>query len=341
MSEQKVDAFDAKRNEIKASKSYEKKEATYSEKNYLSTKLAAGQQTKELQFRLIPLSNESEEIFEEVYFHWDNNARKSFVCPKHTKNVPEGTDKECPYCDLEEGYWAEYNIEKNRPEKPENINEIKKDVIYKNDAKIESLKKLALSYKSQSNFVLRGVERITVKDETIDEGPKFWKVAEAVLDNVATAKSQNKKYNIDIFDLKTGKDLLITYNLKDKKSKYGGLTANMVQTPLSEDDAQIKEWVEDDLKWYQVYTIKSFEYMELIISGIFNPWFDKPSGKWIDKATLNKPKIVKEEEEDNTDVEDENVEQEEVIEEVKSETKKKVLKINKIEPDPVEDDLPF
>ena len=101
MSEQKVDAFDAKRNEIKASKSYEKKEATYSEKNYLSTKLAAGQQTKELQFRLIPLSNESEEIFEEVYFHWDNNARKSFVCPKHTKNVPEGTDKECPYCDLE------------------------------------------------------------------------------------------------------------------------------------------------------------------------------------------------------------------------------------------------
>jgi len=112
----------------------------------------------------------------------------------------------------------------------------------------------------------------------------------------------------------------------------------LVQTPLSEDDAQIKAWVEDDLKWYQVYTIKSFEYMELIISGIFNPWFDKPSGKWIDKATLNKSKIVKEEEEDDTDVENE---EGEVIEEVKSETKKKVLKINKVEPDPVEDDLPF
>ena len=163
---EKVDAFDAKRNEIKASKPkpYEKKEVKYSEKNYLDTRLAKGQTEKELQYRVINLSNDSEEIFEEVFFHWDNIAKKSYVCSKHTKNVPEGTEKECPYCDVEEGYWAEYREEKAKPEKPKNINDIKKDVVYKDEAKLKSLFSSACAYKAQSNFVLRGIERITVGD---------------------------------------------------------------------------------------------------------------------------------------------------------------------------------
>jgi len=170
---------------------------------------------------------------------------------------------------------------------------------------VDSAKKSALANKAQANFVFRGIERVTTKNEVLNES-KFWKVSEAVLDNIGTIKDQNIKYKIDIFDLKTGKDLLITYVLKEKKSKYGGLTSDMVQTPLSEDESESKAFIENDLKWYQVYTIKSYDYLSLIINGK-TPWFDKPSNKWIDKATLNslKPEEVPNNEEDEEeDVED-------------------------------------
>ena len=97
MNEEKLDAFETKRNEIKAYRSipYEKKESKYDAKNYLNTKLGDKELEKEFQIRVLPLTNDSEDIFEEVYFHWDAKAKKSFVCAKHTKNTPEGTNKEC------------------------------------------------------------------------------------------------------------------------------------------------------------------------------------------------------------------------------------------------------
>ena len=47
----------------------------------------------------------------------------------------------------------------------------------------------------------------------------------------------------------------------------------------------------DQKKWSDVYTIKSFEYLSVIISG-GEPWFDKPSNKWIDKKDLKKEEEV-------------------------------------------------
>ena len=265
MSDQTLDAFEAKRNEIKASrpKPYEKKETKYDAKNYLNTRLGDKELEKEFQIRVLPLTNDSDDIFEEVYFHWDAKAKKSFVCPKHTKNTPEGTNKECPYCDLEEGFWAEYREEKD-------------------DTRKKSYMKSANENKAQSNFVLRVIERANE-----DEGPKFWKIAESVLDNIDTVRVQNKKYKIDIFDLKTGKDLLVTFKQKDKKSKFSSLQSDMVQTPACEDENTLKEWIGNPLKWHDVYTIKSFEYLEVIING-GEPWFDKPTNKWIDKRDLKK-----------------------------------------------------
>ena len=61
----------------------------------------------------------------------------------------------------------------------------------------------------------------------------------------------------------------------------------MVQTPACEDENTLKEWIGNPLKWHDVYTIKSFEYLEVIING-GEPWFDKPTNKWIDKRDLKK-----------------------------------------------------
>jgi len=273
MSETTVDAFEAKRNEIKASKPkpYEKKEITYDKKNYVNTKLEDNELEKEFQLRIIPLTNDSDDIFEEVYFHWDNKAQKSLVCPKRTKHVPDGTNKECPYCDVEEGFWAEYRVEKDETRK-------------------KSYMASANEHKAQPSSVFRTIQR----ENGISDGPKFWKVSEAVVDDVESAKNQNKKANINIFDLKTGKDLFVKFKKEEKKqkngktklqTKYASLYADLAQTPALEDEKLLNEWVSDEKKWYNVFTLKSYEFMEIVLNG-GEPWFHKPLDKWIDKKDL-------------------------------------------------------
>lgn len=273
MSEQSVDAFESKFNQVRAEKerSVEKKETKYSENNYLDTRLKELENEKEFQIRILSIEAGSIEFFEETYIHWDAKARKSYVCTKETKNLPDGTSKECPYCDVKEGYWAEYNKSTD--------SDIKK-----------SLLKNINEYKPMGNYVFRVIDR---SDE--DHGPKFWRVSESVLESIHTINKQAKRDDIDIFDLETGKDLYITYKKKDGKTKFLSAAAAGKQTPVSKDPNLTKLWVNDDKKWTDVYAIKPFEYLEVIIAG-GTPWFDKPSGKYVDKRELDRKKAEGEKE---------------------------------------------
>lgn len=276
MSEKVINSFDRKYNQVKADgDNYaEKKETKFSENNYLDTRLKDGENEKEFQLRILPMESGSEDFFEETYIHWDAKVKKSYVCAKETKNLPEGTAKECPYCDLKEGYWAEYNNSKDT--------EIKK-----------SLLKSINEYKPMKNYVFRVIDR---SDE--DYGPKFWRVSENVLENINTLNRQALRDDIDIFSLTEGKDLYITYKrTKENKSKFLSATSSGKQTPLSNDPNKTKIWVEDSKKWSDVYTIKPFEYLEIIITG-GTPWFDKPSGKYVDKRELDKKKAEQEKKEE-------------------------------------------
>ena len=294
MSEVKKNAFEAKRDEIKASnpKPYEKKEVVYDKENYVDTKLGDNEDKKEFTIRPIPLSNDSDEIFEEVYFHWDNKAKKSLVCPKHTKHVPEGTNRECPYCDIEEGFWEEYRGTDDKVKK-------------------ESFKKSALENKAQASYIFRTIQRI----DGVSKGPRFWKISEIMLDNIDTTNKQNEKYGIDIFDLKTGKDLLVNFKKEKNKTKFVNLVSDMVSTQAMENEKEMEQIVSDKKKWYQIFTFKSYEFMEIMAKG-GDPWFHKPLDKWIDKKDL---KALQEEADKKVEEQAEEIDESEYANEIEEE----------------------
>ena len=49
------------------------------------------------------------------------------------------------------------------------------------------------------------------------------------------------------------------------------------------------KWIQDDKKWYDVYTVKSYDYMAIIAQGGI-PVFNKELNKYVDKEEMNKIK---------------------------------------------------
>ena len=66
-------------------------------------------------------------------------------------------------------------------------------------------------------------------------------------------------------------------------------------SPLTEDSEQGKKWINDQKKWYEVYTVKPYEYMSIVIQGGV-PVYDKEKGCFIDK--VEKEKLEQEAEEE-------------------------------------------
>ena len=44
----------------------------------------------------------------------------------------------------------------------------------------------------------------------------------------------------------------------------------------------MKKWIYDDKKWTEVFTPKSYEFLQLV-SEMKVPWYDKNKKKWVDK----------------------------------------------------------
>ena len=266
--EENVDPIEAQYDRIQASKTkpYEKKVSKYDKKNYLNVKLDSKETEKKVIVRIISLTLDSVSPFKEIYTHWFQGAQRSFVCPRHTDGLEEGAVKTCPFCDAEE--------EAKLAQRGAN------DVLYK------KLKDMAFANHAQANYAVRVIER---SDEEF--GPKFWKFNQLNYETIIDIWKNNKVDGIDIFDQVTGKDLIITIKKKDNKSKITNISAANRQTPISADTKVLKEWLEDEKKWDDVFTIKSYEYMKIVIDG-GEPWFDKPTNKWIDKKELAKEEEV-------------------------------------------------
>jgi hypothetical protein len=265
MSEQTVDPVEAEYERLKARKqeTYVKKEVKYDKKNYLTTTVSKTEKQKEFNVRIIPIEKDSRQAWFEIHSHWDHSVKKSFVCVKKTKNLPEGTHTNCPYCEIEEDAWAVYRTTKD---------EIKKD----------KMKDIAKKHSSMAGFAIRLIDR---DDESF--GPKFLKVTENMIDDIMAIKKQYKKAGIDIFDYEKGRDICLTYEheMSSGKSKFKTMLASLMESPLHESKEVYEKWVNNEKKWSDVYTIKSYEYLQIILSG-GEPWFDKPSNKWIDKKDL-------------------------------------------------------
>jgi hypothetical protein len=91
----------------------------------------------------------------------------------------------------------------------------------------------------------------------------------------------------NILDINTGKDLKITISLASDNNQGENRTSVKIvdygkNKPLSTDVNQMFEWVNDSKKWSDLFTIKPYDYLSVILEGEI-PFYDKTLNKWVKK----------------------------------------------------------
>ena len=144
----------------------------------------------------------------------------------------------------------------------------------------ESDKELAKQYKPRKFYIVKVIDRDNEQD-----GPKFWRFKhnykqEGIFDKIIPIY----KAKGDVADSEKGRDLILELT-KAKTPK--GAFYTVIQTVMYDDPSQVhededtmKEWVEDELTWEDVYSKKATEYLEAIARGETPRW-DSDAGKYI------------------------------------------------------------
>ncbi len=136
----------------------------------------------------------------------------------------------------------------------------------------ESDKELARQYRPRKFYVVKLIDR-----ENEDHGPKFWRFKdnykqEGILDKIIPIWKQKG----DVTDPNEGRDLIVDLS---KAKTPSGIEYTVVKTimyddpaPIHADAAQMKEWMDDELTWEDVYSKKPVEYLEAISRGETPVW---------------------------------------------------------------------
>lgn len=259
------------------------KTTQFDTKNYLQARLDEKENSKTLTIRLLPFSPEGGSPFFKVHMHTVRVNKevapkgwKTFVCPPKNKKDGKPMGDKCPFCDLSA---------KARELKFQSLDEPTK----KKYGDVEFLNK------AKEMWIVRCIERGHEED-----GVKFWlfassKKKDGVYDKIinlanqraASAAKKGNKYSI--FDLNNGMDLIVTLSrTSDNKTAIQIIDEGM-PSPLSEDFDTGMKWIEDPKKWDEVYTVKPYDYMEIIAGGGV-PVFNKELKKYISKEEDEKLK---------------------------------------------------
>lgn len=257
-----LDPIEAQFKRIQFSKKIEtqKKKVPYDVKNYLNVKLSGNEDTKKLTIRILNLTPDSKTPFAEVHQHYLPLAKKSYICAKQTENLPESVDKTCPFCDIRD--------------------QAKSEQKGANEVTWNKLKEIYKQNSSMVGYIVRVIDR---DDEAF--GIKFWKFSEPVYKMIYNIYQDNKADGINIFDYENGKDLTITIENLKGKTKVTNVSAKNSLTPLCKNQDTANKLITDDKLWSDVYGIKPYEYLEVVING-GTPYFDKVTSKWIDKKEV-------------------------------------------------------
>ena len=144
----------------------------------------------------------------------------------------------------------------------------------------ESDKELAKQYKSRKFYIVKVIDR-----DREEDGVKFWRFKhnyknEGILDKIIPIW-RNKG---DITDPDKGRDLIIelTKQKTPKGAAYTTVSTIMYDdpTPTHEDPKLMKEWVDDEMTWLDVYSKKPVEYLEAIARGEVPRW-DSDKGGYV------------------------------------------------------------
>ena len=262
---------------------------TFDEKNYLNVRLDEknGETQKTLTIRLLPMDLQTGNPFVKVHMHnvrvpkeVSKSGYKSYICLSKNKDIDhEKYGTKCPFCELNQNAYQE-SVKETDPIKKKNFQDI------------------SIANKSNEAVIVRCIER-----GKENEGVKFWKFnirrdktdpynAIINLYNMRKEEGERAGQVLNILDIYNGRDLNVTITEGNAAPQI--LDASL-STPLSNDEEQMKSWIYDTKKWQDVFSTKPYEYLSLI-SEMKIPWYDRESGKWIDKAEIDAKKEDKKEE---------------------------------------------
>ena len=240
----------------------------FDERHYLNTRLDKKETSKELVIRLLPFSEEEQSPFKKIHVHsvkvTNNRGEKQwkkYMCPIKMKKG----DK-CPFCETAD---KAYKL------REEASNEIEAknygDVAFMNSAK--------------NYWLVRCIDR-----DHEEDGVKFWRFPDAkngdgIWDKIYALFETKQRRGVNIFDLYEGKDLVITVN---KQTSANGKEKMVYQIqddekirPLADTEEQMEAWVSDPMTWEQVYSVKSYDYLSIVVETGKTPVWDKEQNKWI------------------------------------------------------------
>ena len=278
-----IDAEAVKNQYEQEQKIFTPKKTQFNEKNYLQARLSDKETSKTLTIRLLPFSPEGGSPFKKVFMHTVKvnkevapNGWKTFVCPTHNKKDGEAMGDGCPFCETSA---------KAKELKSKALDESTK----KRYGDIEFLNKV------KEMWIVRCIER-----DHEEDGVKFWlfnssKKKDGVYDkimNLAKIRAEaaaRKGNNYSIFDLNNGLDLIVTLTKRADNKTSIQIVDDGFPSPLTDDFDLGMKWIQDDKKWYDVYTVKSYDYMAIIAQGGI-PIFNKELNKYVDKEEMNKIK---------------------------------------------------
>lgn len=235
-----------------SSNSYAKKESSkvYDLKNYFTTHLSDKQKSATKRIRIIPTEDGSSP-FVQIHGHkmQVDGEWKTFICLKHQK------EEDCPFCEAQDALRATGK---------------------------EQDKELAKKYSARKMYVVKIIDRDNEAD-----GIKFWRFnhdyrKQGILDKIyGVLQAVNK----DITDPQTGRDLLVMLARDQGNRPIVQSISHVDPSPLSDDADLAAEWLADARTWEDVYAIKSYDFLEIVVKGGIPTW-DKEEKKFIDKASL-------------------------------------------------------
>jgi len=227
---------------------YTKTEAkTYDLANYFNTFIDDKVKSATKTIRILPTQDGSSP-FTELYAHSVQIDGKwsKIACLKHEKGEP------CPFCEAHDALRATGK---------------------------DSDKELAKKYRAKLFYVVKVIDR-----DKEHEGVKFWRFAhdwrkEGILDKIQGVLLAIKK---DVTHPTTGRDLSININRNQLNKPTVSSISHIDPSVLSEDADLSNEWLGDTRTWEDVYAIKSYEFMEIVVKGGVPVW-DKEAKCFVDK----------------------------------------------------------
>ena len=266
------------------------KKTQFDTKNYLQARLGEKETSKTLTIRLLPITPDSNTAFQKIHMHTvrvnkeiSPSGWKTFVCPPKNKFVDgKVMGDKCPFCEISA---------KAKELKSQALDEPTK----KKYGDIEFLNK------AKDMWIVRCIERGHEED-----GVKFWlfpdnRQGKGVFDQIRNlakvrsdaAAAKGNKYSI--YDVNNGLDLIITLSKGGDGKTTTLILDSGMPSPITDDYELGEKWINDEKKWYEVYTVKSYDYMSIVAEGKI-PVFSKEVNKYVSKEELDKIKAEAEDE---------------------------------------------